>query len=141
LIKGSKLVSDVDCYLTGHLDNGLIIIEGRPMPDVSIQECIDFIWQELDRLKNEEINNRELQKVKNKVVSSIAMSDLSILNKAMSMSYFEYIGLIDKMNEQEEIYEAVTKEEVQFAARKYLNKSNLSVLNYLPKEKMAQVVN
>jgi predicted Zn-dependent peptidase len=141
LIKGSKLVSDVDCYLTGHLDNGLIIIEGRPMPDVSIQECIDFIWQELDKLKNEEINNRELQKVKNKVVSSIAMSDLSILNKAMSMSYFEYIGMIDKMNEQEEIYEAVTKEEVQLAARKYLNKSNLSVLNYLPKEKMAEEVN
>lgn len=141
LLKGKRLVSDIDCYLTGYLDNGLIIIEGRPMPDISVEECIDHIWMEIERLKEEYVDKRELQKVKNKVVSSIAMSDLSILNKAMSMSYFEYIGMLDKMNEQEEIYESVTREDIMSAAQKYLNRKNLSVLYYLPKDKMTPSLN
>lgn len=139
LIKEKKLMSDIDCYLTGYTDNGLIIIEGRPMPNVTIQECVDNIWIEINRLKNETIDERELQKVKNKVVSSIAMSDLSVLNKAMSLAYFEYLGELDNMNRQEEMYERVSAAQISKAANKYLKKSNLSLLNYLPNVKEVEI--
>ncbi len=132
LVKEIKCVSEIDCYLTGSMDNGLIIIEGKPAENVSIEECIQHVWHEIQLLQTELVDERELQKVKNKAVSSIAMSDLNVLNKAMSMAYFENLGQIEIMNEQEEYYESVTPQDIQAAAKKYLRLENMSQLNYLP---------
>lgn len=132
LIKEKKIVSHVDCYLSGSVDHGLIMVEGRPMPGVSVDECIAEIWQIIDQVKSAPVSDRELQKVTNKVISSIAMSDIGGLNKAMSMGYFDYVGLLDMMNKQEACYESVTPAQVKKLANKYLKPSNLSVLKYLP---------
>ena len=134
LIKENQIFSEIDCYLTGSIDSGLIIIEGRPMPEYSLDQAIEYIWKEIELLKSTPVTNRELDKVKNKVISSLAMSDLSILNKAMSMAYFEVLGEIDKMNSQESIYESVTSDMIQDCAIKYLDKNNLNTLYYLPNQ-------
>ncbi len=134
LVKENQIFSEIDCYLTGAMDSGLIIIEGRTMPEYTLEEGIAYIWQEIDNLKNNSVSERELQKVKNKVVSSLAMSDLTILNKAMSMAYFEAIGELERMNAQEELYEAVTPENLIKCANKYLDKNNLNTLYYLPNQ-------
>lgn len=134
LIKEKKIFSDVDCYISGSFETGLIIVEGRPMPNITMETAYQSIWEELNSIKNTPIDSRELQKLKNKVISSLCISDLSVLNKSMSMAYFEYLGQIDLMNLQEELYEAVTSEQILSSANELLIEDNLNVLYYLPKE-------
>ena len=132
LVRSKKLLSTVDCYLTGTNDPGLIVIEGRPAKGVSIQASIAEIWKELAALHTNLPNDRELQKVKNKVYASLAMSDLSILNKAISMAYYEHLGSLELMNEQEALYEKVTITHLLQVAKKYLHPSKASIIEYQP---------
>lgn len=132
LVRSKKLLSTVDCYLTGTNDPGLIVIEGRPAKGVSVQASISEIWKELAALHTNLPNERELQKVKNKVYASLAMSDLSILNKAISMAYYEHLGSLELMNEQEALYEKVTITHLLQVAKKYLHPSKASIIEYQP---------
>ncbi len=132
LVKRRRLMSHVDCYITGSNDPGLIVVEGRPMEGTSIEKCLEAVWEVVEDLKAGTFTARELQKVKNKVVTSLALSDISPLNRAISMAYFEGLGLLDQMNDQEKIYELIRREVIIRASREYLIHSNMSRLDYLP---------
>ncbi len=134
LIKNKQIFSDIDCYISGSRDSGLIIIEGRPMPGITMEQAYNEIWLELEKLKDVRIEAKELEKLKNKVISSLCISDLSVLNKSMSMAYFEYLGQIELMNEQESLYESVDSDMISQIAKEYLVEENLNILYYLPKE-------
>ena len=132
LVKEKQLLSFVNCYVTGNIDPGLLVIEARPMPGHSAEDCVAAIWAELERVKREVIPDRELQKLKNKIISSLVMSDVSILNKAISMAYYEGLGRLDIMNSQEELYEKVTGQQLHHTANTLFVKENLCQLDYLP---------
>ncbi len=144
LIRKKKMLSFIDCYVTGTFDPGLILIEGRPMPDFSNDQCIDSIWEEIHLLRSQKPSDWELQKVKNKIISSLAMSDLNVLNKAIAMGYYEWLGALDLMNHQERLFEQVTIDDILDAMDRYLRKDNLSVVKYIPrknKDSMVLMVN
>jgi len=135
LVREKKVMTSVDCYLSGNFDAGLIIIEGRPAPDQSTADCLAAMWREVDRLKEDPPSSRELQKVKNKVIASITMNDLSVLNKAASLAYFEWLGALEHMNHQEEMYATIKLEDIIDACTKYLIPSNSSFIEYIPIQK------
>ena len=132
LVRQKQLFSMIDCYVTGTFDPGLIIVEARPMPGISASEGLAAIEEQFAHLTNNPITERELQKVKNKVVSSLAISDLNVLNKAISMAYFEWLDALDLMNRQEELYEQVTTDNLLKAANDFLRPTNQSMVEYLP---------
>ena len=132
LVREQKMMSTADCYLTGNFDAGLIIFEGRPVAGYTTEECIDAIWNEAEKIKTEPPSERELQKVKNKVIASITMNDLSVLNKAAALAYFEWLGALDDINRQEEMYQRISTEEIVTVCSKYLKPSNASFLEYVP---------
>ncbi len=132
LVKKEMLVSQIDCFITGTIDPGLIIIEAKPMPDVTIEQVSAAIWQLLEEMKTTLIDQREIEKISNKVITTLALSDLNVLNKAISMASFEYLGLIESMNTQEAIYESISPEELRDVASRYFQLDKLIQLNYLP---------
>ncbi len=132
LVRQKQLFSMIDCYVSGTFDPGLIIVEARPMPGISISDGRAAIEEEIENLKHNPITERELQKVKNKVISSLAISDLSILNKAISMAYFEWLDALELMNKQEELYEQVTVDDLMNAVDNFLRSSNQSMVEYQP---------
>ncbi len=132
LIREKKMMSTVDCYLTGNFDTGLVIFEGRPIADYSTEECIDAIWKEAKKIKDEPPSERELQKVKNKVIASLTMNDLSVLNKAAALAYFEWLGKLEDINRQEEMYQRISTEEIIDVCVKYIKPSNASFVEYVP---------
>ena len=64
--------------------------------------------------------------------SSIAMHDLSILNKAASLAYFELIDMLDQINEQEALYNEVTIDDIIRVSESYLHRNNASIIEYVP---------
>lgn len=131
LLKDQKLFSDINAYLTGSLDAGLFVVEGKPLPGVSMEAAEAAIWVELDRMKNELVPQNELIKVKNKMESTMVFSEMSLLDKAMNLAYFELLGDANQLNSETTKYLKVTAEEIQNQAQHIFRKDNSSTLYYL----------
>jgi len=131
LLKDQKLFSEINAYLTGSLDAGLFIIEGKPLPGVTMETAEAAIWTELDRMKNEAVPEHELTKVKNKMESTMVFAEMSLLDKAMNLAYFELLGDADQLNTETAKYLAVTADDIQKHAQDIFRKENSSTLYYL----------
>jgi zinc protease len=134
LLKEQQLVSHIDCYLTGNIDPGLIIIEGKPAEGVSLESVENAIWKELELLKSEILPERELEKVKNKVESTLVFSESNILNKAINLAFFELLENPNQINEEVKLYQQITLEDMQRLAKAVFTQENCSELYYKAKQ-------
>ena len=135
LIKEKQLFTNVDAYITGSIDEGLFVISGNIREGISVEQAEAAILDEIKKLKLEKIEEKELQKVKNKTESTLLFSELTALNKAMNLAYYELLGKVDDINHQIEKYQAVTVVEIGEFVNKNLIPSNCSVLHYLKENK------
>ncbi len=131
LLKDRKLFSDINAYLTGSLDAGLFVVEGKPLPGVSMDVAEAAIWEELDRISTELVPDAELTKVKNKMESTMVFSEMSLLDKAMNLAYFELLGDANELNLETQKYLDVNSEEIRSQAKQIFRKENSSTLYYL----------
>lgn len=134
LLKKRELFSNIDCYLTGSIDPGLLIIEGKPSEGVSLEDAKAAIWEELEKLKSELIPGNELQKLQNKIESTLAFSEMNVLNKAINLAFFELLGDADLINEEADLYRSVTSADIQRLSKKIFLKENCSELYYKVKK-------
>lgn len=134
LYKENSIFSQIDAYISGTFDPGMFVIEGRPMPNIGTEKAKQAIWHELELLKEEQIDARELQKLKNKIESSLEYSEVNILHKSMSLAYFELLGNANLINKEAEEYQRVTSEDIQRVARKTFVPENCTELVYIPNE-------
>jgi len=131
LIKEKKLFSNIECHHFGSTDNGLVIIEGKLVKGVKIEDAEKAVEAELEKMKNELVTEAELQKVKNKTESMIAFEDMSVMSRAQSLAYYEVLGDAAWMNFELEKYGTVTKEDILQESRKIFREENSSTLYYL----------
>ncbi|MVN22917.1 M16 family metallopeptidase [Mucilaginibacter arboris] len=134
LLKEKQLFSEIHAYLSGSLDEGMLVIEGKPLETVSIEQAEAAVWEELEKLKTELVQENELMKVKNKTESTLIFTEMSLLEKGMNLAYFELMGDADNLNHETEKYLAVTAEEIREQSRKIFRRENLSTLVYLAEE-------
>lgn len=137
LLKERELFSAIDCYVSGSIDPGLLIIEGKTADGVSLEQGAEAIWQELEALKAAPVPERELQKLKNKVESTLQFSELNILNKAINLAFFELLGDAGIINQEARLYQEVSTEELHKAAQAILTEENCSELFYKAKQQAA----
>jgi zinc protease len=131
LVKDKQLFSEVHAHMSGSLDKGVFVFEGKPSEGVSIEMAEAAIWEELEEMKTGEVPLAELTKVKNKTESTMIFSEMSLLDKAMNLASFELLGDADLMNQETEKYLAVTPEQIKQQANKIFRKDNSSTLIYL----------
>lgn len=142
LLKERELFTSIDCYLTGSIDPGLLIIEGKPAEGVTLEEAEAAIWSELEQLKEALIPERELEKLQNKIESTLAFSEMNVLNKAINLAFFELLGDANLINEEAALYRSVTAADIQRLAQMIFVKENCSELYYkanAPKEQEVTV--
>jgi len=134
LVKDQPLFSEVNAYVCGSIDPNLIVVEGKPLPHVDMADAEKLLWNQLDILRFEPLKETELQKVKNKIESTMVFAELSILDRAMNLAFFEILGSADWYNEEVERYLAITRDDIQRVAREIFNPENSSTLIYYAKE-------
>lgn len=134
LLKEKNLFSSIDCYLSGSTDPGLIIIEGKPNEGVTMEQAREAIWEELNELKSKPIEALELQKLQNKVESSLLFSEISALNKAVNLASFEVLSNADLINDEARLYQEVTTDDIHRMAGEVFREENCSELIYLSKK-------
>jgi len=131
LIKEKQIFSEVHAYITGSLDKGMFVLEGKPLDGISIEQAETALWEELEKIKTEEIPADELTKVQNKTESTMIFSEMSLLDKAMNLASFELLGDADLINHETAKYLAVNAAQVKAQANKLFRKDNSSTLIYL----------
>lgn len=130
LVKEKELFSEINAYITGSIDNNLVVVEGKPLETISLEQAEQEIWAELKQLVNEPPSAQELQKVKNKTESVMAFSEMSILDKAMNLAYYELLGDAGILNQEQEKYQHVNAESIQRVAKQIFRPENSSTLFY-----------
>lgn len=130
LIKEQKLFSEISAYVMGSFDEGLFVISGKLLDDISYKNAELAIEEELNKIKNNLIEDTELQKVKNKIESTHQFSETNVLNKAMNLAFAELLGDANDINKEVEKYNAVTADDIHRIANQILNTSNCSTLVY-----------
>jgi len=130
LVKEQKLFSNIECYHLGTTDAGLLAIEGKLVKGVKMEAAEAAIALELEKLQSERVPEAELQKVKNKTESMIAFEDMSLMNRANSLAYYEMLGDAALMNTELDRYNKVTVEDIQEDSRKIFREENSNTLWY-----------
>ncbi|RFS23430.1 insulinase family protein [Chitinophaga silvatica] len=130
LVKEKQLFSNIECYHFGSLDAGLLTIEGKLVKGVKMKDAENAIQEEIEKLQQEIISERELQKVKNRVESMLAFEDMSLLSRANNLAFYELLGDASLMNREFENYEKVTVEDIHREANLLFDEKNSNTIYY-----------
>jgi zinc protease len=134
LVREKKLFSEINAYLTGELDPGLFIINGKLMDSTSFGTAEEAVAEVINDFKKTLVAAQEMEKVKNKFESSVNFSNTSVLSKAMNLGLYELLGDANAINDEVKVYNEVVPEMVIEAANNYLKPANCSSLHYKSKK-------
>ena len=130
LVEDKKIFNSLGAYVTGSLDPGLLMIEGKTVQGVGLEEAETAVWELIHDFKKETFSDAELTKVKNKAESTLVFSELELLNRAMNLAFAANMGNPDLVNQEGALIQAVKKEQVLTQADAVLTENNASVLRY-----------
>lgn len=135
LIKEKKLFSEINAYSTADFDNGLLIVEGKLIAGVSMKDAEAAIDEEINSICQTVISDIELDKVLNKVESTMEFSEMELSGRALNLAIAEYMGDADLVNTELILYRKVSPTDIQKAAQQIFKKENCSTLYYLSNRK------
>jgi zinc protease len=135
LVRGKKLFSEINAYLTADIDPGLLIVQGKLMKGVDIQDADESVNEVINGLLTENKIQDEMEKVKNKFESSTVFSNTSIMNKAANLSFCELLGDPGLINKEVDAYRNVSHAMVTESIERYFNPVNCSTINYISTRK------
>jgi len=133
LIVEQGLFGELDAFISGDDDPGLFTVSGKLSAGISFEQAERAVWKELEIFKQEMVEEIELQKVINKVEANLIFSEISFLNKAMSLASFELLGDASLINSQTDMYRQVTSLKLNEVANTIFQQENCSTLYYQKK--------
>lgn len=135
LVKGAKLFSEADVFLSGENDPGLFVATGKINEGVDFEFAREAMIREVKLTIDNLVTDRELEKVQNKVEAEQVFNEIGYLEKAMQLASYEILGDAGFINEQAEHYRGVTSEDIRRVSAGILREGNCNTLNYLSLKK------
>lgn len=130
LVKEKKMFSAIECYHNGSLDAGMLVIEGKLVRGIKMEDAEKAVEEELEKMRTEKVAAHELQKVKNKVESLIAFEDMSLTSRANSLAFYELLGDAAQINHELEKYNVVTADDILKESRTIFRPENSNTIYY-----------
>lgn len=119
-------------------DYGMYVIFGLPQGEFKLTDLITEMDDEIVKIQNNLISERDYQKLLNKFENGFVSSNASVEGIANSLArYYMLFGDTNLINNEIEIYRSITREEIKEVANKYLNTNQRLVLEYLPESEEA----
>ncbi len=134
LKKELHLVSEINCYVLGSIDEGLLVISGKLSDEKTFEELDEALWTLIDELKHQKMADSELNRLKIKIKTAKEFQEQGLLNRAMNLCYFELLGDADGINEESKIYEMITPENLQDMSKSLLTKKKCTLLKVKMKQ-------
>jgi zinc protease len=90
------------------------------------------LWREIDRIRQLPVREEELNRIKARIESRRLFAQEDVLGMARTLATYEALGDYHLTDEMLERLHAVTAEDVVSVARRYLQLSQASLIEYLP---------
>ena len=133
LVKEQRLFASVNAYISGDVDPGLFILTGQLLPSTSEEQAIEAFEREIEALKHQAPTHYELEKVKNKFEANTLFGELNVMNKAMNLCYYEFLGDLELINREVGQYRSIDAERIFDFMRRTFRPENSSTLIYRAK--------
>ena len=134
LKKELNLVSEINAYITGSLDEGLLMISGKMNDGVELEKLDKELWSELAAFVSEPLTDIELNKLNIKIKTAREFQDQGLLNRAMNLCNYELLGDAAAINEDLNVYQSITPENIREVGKEILKKENCSLLRIKRKQ-------
>ncbi|MAB48548.1 MAG: peptidase M16 [Flavobacteriaceae bacterium] len=116
-------------------DYGIYALFALPLGDVSLDTLITEMDEEIVKIQEELISERDYEKLQNQFENQFVNSNSSIEGIANSLArYYMLYENVNLINNEIDIYRSITREEMRDVAKKYLNPNQRIILEYLPKK-------
>ena len=125
-----KLFASIDAYISGSRDAGLLTITGKPAKGVTLEQGEAAIRRVLTELQQQQVEEQELEKVKNKFESTHIFGNINYLNVATNLAFFELCGEAEDIDREVANYRQVTASSLCETASKLFRPENASILYY-----------
>lgn len=137
LKKELEIVTDISAYITGSIDEGLLVISGKLSNGVSFETLDTELWKIIEEIKSTVMPQEELDRLMIKIRTEKEFSEQGLLNRAMNLCLFELLGDANGINEEALIYNKIKPTDIQRLSQEILTKENCSLLkvNATKKEK------
>jgi zinc protease len=133
LVYESQLASGVGAasYTPHHPGLFEVFVELKPGTRASQAEVL--LNAEIDRVRQDKVSQAELEKAKNQIMKGWVDSMKTIHGKARNLVLNEVLtGSYENLFDDLSRYQKITRDDIQRVARKYLNKTNRTVVTVLP---------
>ena len=116
-------------------DYSMFTFFALPLGNVSLDTLIEEMDEEISKVQNELISERDYQKLQNQFESQFVNSNSSIAGIASSLAtYYMLYGDVNLINKEIDIYRSISREEIRDVAKRYLNTNQRVEIEYLPEE-------
>ena len=130
LVREKGLFTHVHAYITGDIDKGLFVVEGKLTAAADFEQAEAAVLDIIKDLADNGLTPNELAKVKNKSVTSNLFAKTSVLNKAMGLCYAHRLGNVELINSETEQINQIQASDIQKVCKEYLLTNKQAVLKY-----------
>ena len=139
IVDDKKMALQVGAFNYTQEDYGQYILYGMPQGENTSADLIREIDEEIVKLQNELITEKDFQKLQNIYESNYVDSNASVEGVAENLATFYLLyGDVNLINTEIEIFRSITREEIRDIAKKYLNPNQRLILDYVPAKDKAQ---
>ncbi|WP_299770128.1 pitrilysin family protein [uncultured Pseudoteredinibacter sp.] len=129
LVDQKQLATNVWAYYPQSIDPNIFYIFATAAEGVTVEKLEQGIIEEINKLRNELVSDRELQKVKNQAQVGLYHTLATINGKADTLGTYQiYFGDYKKMFDASKDMAKVTAEDVKKVMNNYFRKANRSVV-------------
>ena len=133
MVDENKMALAVQTVNLAQEDYGTYLMLALPLGEITLEKLLSEIDEEIEKVKNELITDRDLEKLQNSLETQFVNRNASIEGIANSLSdYYTFYGDTGLINSELDIYRSITKEEIRDVAKKYLNSNQRVIVDYLP---------
>ncbi|VAX11334.1 FIG015547: peptidase, M16 family [hydrothermal vent metagenome] len=129
LVRGQEIAVSAGVSYSGFSRlSGMLMVSGSPADGHSMEELEAALLAELELVKKEPVSQQELARIQAQVIAAKVYEQDTVFYQAMEIGTLETIGLDWRLGEEYvDRLKAVTAEQVQAVAKKYLVENHLTV--------------
>ena len=128
LVREHRLFSEVNAYVTGDCGEGLFVVSGKLNEGVGMDVAESAVDEELDRLATGDVGDDDFRKVASKYESTFVYSQYKAADRAAALCNYEWLGHIDWVNNEPQLYWKVTAEDVRRVAENCFRRERRNTL-------------
>ena len=127
------LASSAGAWLDYNIDPGLYYLRFALKKDISHQQVEKAVYNELDKLKTQEVTQEELQKAKNHLKAQFIKARDSITHQSQYLAWYEGIYSYRYLSDYPRSIDRITSGDIMRVATKYFTRENRTVGRLYPK--------